>query len=274
MSKATLEKWTEAACALSEVRTAFTPPIRVLLGEAVDLARFTAAYWEPTLDAAKRTLRPGLCQAGPKLSANVGTEIMELQDALQTAHTEYLLTVAPVQEDVRSRAEFVLSEIVAALSWSLDDGVDDDRDRQLQALKEEHSVRSASADAMAAELYDYATLARQELAALEGVGGFDTDLVDEAEMLAKQLRERPTTPTTAANTRAALELRNRVATLLVERMTLVRGAARFVFRNFPAVAKEAGSAFERRRRSARRATGEKKATETTTARAEATNSPV
>ncbi len=54
------------------------------------------------------------------------------------------------------------------------------------------------------------------------------------------------------NTRRALDVRNRVATLLVDRMGLVRSAVRFVFRNQPEIARESGSAFERRRRAAAR----------------------
>ena len=54
------------------------------------------------------------------------------------------------------------------------------------------------------------------------------------------------------NTRRALDVRNRVATLLVDRMGLVRSAVRFVFRNQPEIARESGSAFARRRRAAAR----------------------
>ena len=148
--------------------------------------------------------------------------------------------------------EYVLSEIVAALEWWLDDGVDDTRDQQLAALRAEYSDGSTSAATLAAELSDYAALARQESAGLQGLGGFELTLIDEAENLARQLRERPTTPVSPETTRKALDLRNRIGTLLVEHMAQVRAAARFVFRNFPEIAREASSAFERRRRNARR----------------------
>jgi hypothetical protein len=258
MSQSVLEKWTPAASALGQVRTAFSTPIRVLLGEAVDLARFTTVYWEPVKDAAGKMLRPGLALAGPKLSPTIGSEMLELQEALQTTNTNYLLTVAPMQPDVRARAQYVLGEMVAALEWWLDDGVNDDRDQQLAALKAEYADGSTSADSMAAELSDYAALARQEAAGLEGIGGFELAMVDEAEALAKQLRERPTTPTSPENTRRTLDMRNRVATLLLDRMGQVRAAARFVFRNHPEIARESSSAFERRRRNARKANDKNK----------------
>jgi hypothetical protein len=264
MSQSALDKWLPAAMAVAEVRTAFAVPIRIMLGEAVDLARFTSAYWEPVKDSSGKVLRPGLVLAGPKLSASIGSDMLELQDALQTANTSYLLTVAPTQPDVRARAQFVLSEIAAALEWWLDDGVDDDRDQQLASLKSEYADGSTAADTLAAELSDYAALARQEAKGLDGLGGFDMALVDEAEALARQLRERPTTPVSPENTRRALDVRNRVATLLVDHMTQVRAAARFVFRNQPEIARESTSAFERRRRNARRASVANKAASATT----------
>jgi len=78
-------------------------------------------------------------------------------------------------------------------------------------------------------------------------------MIAEGETLARQLRERPTTPTSPENTRRALDIRNRVATLLVDKMALVRAAARFVFRNQPEISRLATSSFERRRRRAQRA---------------------
>lgn len=245
-----IKKWQKMAADLAVVKTSYTPPIRIMLGEAIDVARFVQAYWEPVKDAGGKILRPGLSMAGTKLGANVGAEILELQEALQSAQTEYLLTVAPAQPDVRARAEFVLSEVTAALEWFLDDGVEDDRDKQLAALKSEYADGSTSTDSLAAELSDYAGLARQQLDGLSGLGGFDASLIDEAEQLAKRLRDRPTSP--AENTRRALDLRNRLATLLLDRLVTVRAAARFVFRHHPAIAREVASAYVRRQRSAAR----------------------
>ncbi|WP_437939441.1 hypothetical protein [Sorangium sp. So ce341] len=50
----------------------------------------------------------------------------------------------------------------------------------------------------------------------------------------------------------ALLLRNKLAALLVERMGLVRSAARFVFRSQPEIVREVTSAYERRKRAAAR----------------------
>jgi hypothetical protein len=252
VSREAISKWQPQANALSVVRTNFDVPMRVFLGEAVDAARFVQAYWEPVKDQTGKVLRPGLSLAGAKLSPQIGAEILELEEGLQTAQTDYLLTVAPAQPDVRARAEYILGELTAALEWLLDDGVEDDRDKQLAALKAEYADHSTSTDSLAAELSDYAALARQESKGLEGLGGIELSLIDEAEQLAKQLRSRPSTPAPAENTRRALDLRNRLATLLYERIATVRAAARFVFRNHPEIAREVGSAYVRRKRAAAR----------------------
>ena len=117
--------------------------------------------------------------------------------AERSAHRQPSLTFNPLGAPKKS-----------ALEWWLDDGVEDDRDRQLESLKAEHADGSASADAMAAKLADYAALARQEAKGLEGLGGFDSGMITEAETLARQLRERPTTPASSENTRRALDIRN------------------------------------------------------------------
>lgn len=88
---------------------------------------------------------------------------------------------------------------------------------------------------------------------MDGIGGFDARLVKEATALAGALRARPASPAALAPAaRAALDLRNRVVSLLWDRMSLVRSAARFVFRTSPEIAREATSAYERRRRAANR----------------------
>jgi chorismate mutase len=219
------------------------------MGEAADLARFTRNYWQPVEG---QTPRPGLVQAGKKLPETIANDLIALQEALQTAHTDYLMVVSPMQSDVRSRAQFVLGEITAALEWLFDDGVDDARDQQLAALKAEHADAPASIDALAAELGDYATLAADVKASLDGLGGFNTALIDEAFALSRSLLDKPTNQASPEVARSALELRNRIATLLTERMGLVRAAARFVFRNQPDIARLTGSAYDRRRRAALR----------------------
>jgi len=108
---------------------------------------------------------------------------------------------------------------------------------------------------------------------LGGVIGFDAALIEEAPTLAQQLRERsvPVDPTAQA---LALDQRRRLATLLYQRIRLVRSAARAVYRHHPATAREVASAYEQRRRaSAKRKAAAEEAEATATTLPDATAKP-
>jgi hypothetical protein len=241
-------------------------PIHVLTGEAVDAAKFVGKYWHSERDPKSKVVtRPGLDLAGgPKrLSPGIGDELMALQDEVSRAQARYLLASGHTADGAPvDRAHFVLGEITATLEWLFDDGVQDQNDEQLAAVEGAHHDDPATIDALAGALDDFRALAEQHREEMDGLGGFDVKLIDEAANLAAELRAHPTTPgasTGSEEARTALDMRNRVATLLLERMGRVRGAARFVFRNHASIAQEATSVYERRRRAAaRRAAAKKK----------------
>jgi len=100
-----------------------------------------------------------------------------------------------------------------------------------------------------------AALATKYRDALTKLQGFDIALIDEARTLAAALRQQSAaalTRTNADTQREALALRNRLLTLLIERVKRVRRAAAYVFRNQPDIVRKFTSAFERRQRASRR----------------------
>ncbi len=128
----------------------------------------------------------------------------------------------------------------------------DRKDAQLASVIAAHAGDPETTDALASALDDYAALAAPPPKRWTVSAG-STRLVKEAAALATELRARPASPAQLAPAaRAALDLRNRVISLLWDRMSLVRSAARFVFRTNPEIAREATSAYERRRRAANR----------------------
>ena len=184
--------------------------------------------------------------------------------ALQQAQTAYRLAIAPQQshQAVLNRGAFVLGEVEATLEWHFDDGIEDETDQQLRTLSELHSGNTGSSDSLAQAIHDYATLAKPHAQALDGVGGFDSALIDEGLELAVQLGDVGQGPTGGSKEElAALELRNRLAHMLFQRMSLVRRAARFVFRDQPEIVRQATSAYQRRQRAARRRAQAQKAEE-------------
>jgi len=257
MNSETISKWNERAWALTDWADAFGVPFHVLAGEAVDVVRFAQRNWEPAFGSNGQEIRPGL--KGVIANGNFGeatlTELLELLDAVQQAQTKYRLLVsgskpaAPID-----RATFVLSELRATLEWCFDDGQVTDEDGQLENLAAEHDG-ATSQDALASALFDYAEMAERVGQKLVGLGGFEPALIEEARALAVQLREQSAGPAFVEAKpveREALELRNRLATMLSERVTRVRAAARFAFRKHPDLMREVGSAYARRRRALHR----------------------
>jgi hypothetical protein len=252
-TKTPLEIWKTVAEALPGANFSLDQPVHVVLGEAVDTAKFAAKYWTARRDPESGAiLFPGLELAGRKdtLSPTIIGEILSLREALDDANTAYLLTTSPaIDPSPLPRARFVLREIVTALEWLFDDGVEDERDAKLAKVSSAHAGDPDSMDAVATQLATYGALAREVRKDLEALGAFQIALLDEAGQLAEALVQRPATGRERDPKEAeALVLRNRVGTLLVQKIRLVRGAARFVFRHHPEVIREANSAYERRKR--------------------------
>jgi hypothetical protein len=251
------QKWESAAWALTEVVEKLPIPFHVLAGEALDVTRFCQRNWEPAQDRIGQVIRPGLKSAvrNGTFNENIAAELLELHDVLQAAQTRYQLLVSGPGAAPIERAQFVLSELRSTLEWYFDDNVKDEADAQLERLIESHDG-AFSHDAVAAALFDFAALAEKHREAIAGLGGFDIALLDEASPLALALRERSAGPASvgpAPPENEALELRNRLGTLLYNRMQQVRQAARFVFRGHQTLTREVTSAYARRQRAAHRA---------------------
>lgn len=255
--KTDLDRWKNAARNVaSDELPAANVPLHVLFGESVDAARFCDKRWKAEVENGV-LVRRGLVSAvgeRSRLYAGIGDDIRSLQRASQDAHTQYLLTVDSGSGGASmEHGRFLLDELTATLEWLFDDGVEDENDVRLASLDRVHADDPDTADALASALDDYAALAAPHRTAMDGLGGFDAAYIDEARAVAKALREKPASPSAMSDAaRRAIALRNKLVTLLVERIGIVRRAARFVFRGQPAIVREATSAYERRRRAADR----------------------
>lgn len=226
-------------------------PIHVLLGEGTQVAGFARQYWKPSRDGAG-VLLPGLVSAGKKLSPTIAEEIIDLVKLAQEADSEHILaSEVNLSPEKIARADFLESEIEAVLIWHFDDGIEDDNDARLEAVRASPGMQSESIDAKALSLDQLVALARPFAEELDGLGGFERIWLDEASRLAQELRaiESPKGPQTAKR-REALRRRNALLGVLAIRVGLVRGAARFVFRRHQEIARKAMSTYERNRRTA------------------------
>jgi hypothetical protein len=227
--------------------------MEVVLGEAEDAARFFEKYWPSEIDPkTKKVTRLGLESLGHRLPKSTGEEIRALIPLAQQAHLALTRTVdrkSPTVEGM-ARGRAIVGDITAALEWLFDDGVEDRDDAELAAVEQAHHDDPQTADAMALALEDFAGLARTHVKKIDGVGGFDANVIDEAEELAKTLRAAQTVPgfTSTPESKAAMGKRNRYLQLLTERVDLVRKSARFVYRDHPEVARKVMSVYVQRRR--------------------------
>lgn len=262
MPKSALEAWIAEASKIPADQAAVKLPIPVMRGEATDIANFVVRYWKADRDAKTGAVRrPGLEMLGDRLPATTATDLLSQSQALGEAQDAYLLAAGVKAIDPEPRARYVLNELVSALEFHFDDGVEDDDDAKFAAVQASHAGYPDTTDAVAQELEDYGNLAKPHARELDGVGGFDAGVIPEAFTLAAALRDKPATPTAAADpkVRSALLLRNQMATVLARSMGKVRSAARFVFRDQPEIVREVTSAYERRKRAAVRRNKQKAA---------------
>jgi hypothetical protein len=259
-----IERWRKLAMELSEVKRSYPVPLPVLLGEGVDVVRFFEKRWA-TIRENGAVVQVGLDSVAGKpgtlLTASLGDEIFSLVAAVGDAQANYRLEVERLPETPMKRALEVLGELRATLEYYFDDGVQDVEDARLAALAAAHpSGDHFTMDGLAVGLTDYAALAELHRAKLDGFGTFSVSLIDEAKSLAEALRLRPQVPATqTAAARDALDLRDRLLTLLDQRVGAVRAAARYVFRDEPEIVREVTSSYERRRRAAARTAAEDEA---------------
>ncbi len=247
--------WMEKAQEVSATRR-WSVPWFVLMQEAATASAFVDKHWKRWRPVGKNTTAvPGLESVAKQLSAGVADDLRELQALAQAAQQEFLAHTRPkAGDDPRARANFVLGEITAALEFLFDDGVEDARDEQLAAVVHAHAEDGDSNAAVASALEDYAGLARAHRAELDGLGGFDVGVFKEVGALVNALRQPTPGSATPRSPEAiaALDRRNRLGNLIVERIVRVRSAARFVFRARPDIIREVTSSYLRRHRAAAR----------------------
>jgi len=246
---ATANLTSEVAAASSE--DVIRVPFHVFIGEATDAAKFFAARWSPTI-VLGRVTAPGLDSVKSRLPKSTGDELLTLIGQSQDAQTAYLLTAHPkLSKDVLDRALFVESEIEAVLEFLFDDGVEDEKDAQFAAITSSEAAKSDSIDALGVRLGQWVALAKPLVKDLDGLGGFDRKLIDEAATLSKTLLALPA-PGADPKVKAKLDSRNRVLAVTQKRINLVRASARYVFRDRPEIVREVTSSYERKRKAAAR----------------------
>lgn len=231
--------------------------LHTILGEAEDAASFTEKHWLPIEEGNKKGLmpRPGMSQSGPTLRRKMIGETRELIERIRDADTRATIAVNTKKDaETVARGVKVSTLLRLALQLAFDDDVEDEKDDQLAALKKRHYNTPATADALALLLEQFGTLARKYQADLAKIEAFDVATIDEAFELGKALRAIPNTAMGKLNPEraTALHTRNKLLHLLRRRVKKMRGAARFVFIDYPDLLRAVASENDRRERQAQK----------------------
>jgi hypothetical protein len=250
MSEADIQQWLPLTKALtpSQVSKGLDLPKAIFFAESLDLVAHVKAHWEPTDGT------PKLSVNGERFDYQITEDIPSLWRAAIHADALWLVIVdAKSPEGRAERGREVLRELISAVGYLLNDGLYEKADDQLAQLKAEHARDGGSVDELIKALYDFAFLAntlRARLAVLEDED-FKVAFIDEAFALSTELANLPPSSfIPSPESKAAIDLRNRIFTLLQMKCDLIRSAADFKFRKHPDIAKKFVSAYERRRRTA------------------------
>lgn len=247
-----VDRWSAVTAEQEEERARI--PLKVLLGEAVDLAEVIDKHYEDTTTHGK--VRRGLNSVSGKgaIHAKTSTEIRELQVAVAFVQSRYLVLVEKASSAPIDQADEILNELRSALSFVLEDGNHPSGEEQLEKLRTEYGDVT-SHDGLAMALEGYAELAAQHKEALLELGGFEGDWITQAFQVAQALRQRSADRLTGQipqEQQDTLRLRNRLLGALMDRMRNARRAIRYVFRDYPEIATKSGSDYSRSRRRALR----------------------
>lgn len=202
--------------------------LRALLIDARQVAQAEASHWHTAG-------QPGL---GDSRCDDSGGLLNEIIVAVERAHNDYIMAVDLSDGELTPRAHFVLAEIAAALEFLFVSETGTIGHPRLERLGEIHGAEPDTPFALALKLVDYAALAAPHRTAMANLGGFDAALIDEAAELALALRERGPVGMRSDEAQRALEQRNRLTTLLIQKVAHVRSKASFVFRNHPEILRE------------------------------------
>ena len=250
-TEANLVHWSTLA---QDLPSDFRPrmPYATWMNEALAVAVFVETHTMPRLDpVTNKEITPGLNSINTKkkttFDLNTAVKIRLMHDAVSEAHFRYSVCVKTERNGEQlERAREVYSEIRDALWFVLEGGNNEAELNELASVDSMIEERK-NVDDLAHALSQYARLARTHQSALEDLGSFNVELIDEANNLSTALIGQKLAMQSQESTELRKQ-RNRLMALLNEEISEVRRVAKYVFRKHPSIVKEALSAFERKAR--------------------------
>jgi len=244
MANQDVDRWKGAALALPK-ETVITSgmPIRDRVFEGDGVGGFLRKYWTPPPGSDLPSMQ--VSQAEVVLS--VADDIESLARAIRFMHNDDMfpsITLSDVPQ-LEQRGIDLIRVLSNGCDLVLDDDIHEPADDAFAKAKER-----ASDDTRATRiefLFTLAEVADEVKPRLAALKDFDVEWIGEARDVAQKLSsEGPPVPGRQAS--PEIDLRNRLVTLLDQRVAKVRRAARSVYRDHPEIVRLVTSAYERQRR--------------------------
>ncbi|MDX9721193.1 MAG: hypothetical protein RBU37_10635 [Myxococcota bacterium] len=249
MSTKEQERWSELLTTTKPYLTEhLSKPVVVFFLEAESHKKFVTANWDPAPDGS----RPGLSSAASLLDFGVVDELDSLLILGRDAHAGALFLESDADQRAKlvERARILLLEIGEGCELVLDDDVLEPADEALAAAEARAATDSSVATLIQA-LIDYATVGESIEERLAKVPGFELGWLGEARELASALNALGA-PMLGRAASPQIDLRNRVMTLIDERLQRIRKVANYVFRHHPEQLRPLQSAYTRKKNLAAR----------------------
>lgn len=227
-------------------------PLNVFSSEVIQLCHAAAYHYEPREENGNQL--PGLNAVSYRLKRETIDELRELVDLLAYVQVAIIFgapSISPALRQKVERADHLIFNIASAIEFLLDDEIDEPADNELARLHEQERAMGDAIPIKAQTLLAYAMLAKSLADRLKDDQSFQLAWISESEALAQELRQSRIPAPIISNPN--IDLRNRIVTLMLDRVSLVRRAVAHVFRDHPDVRRKFASTYERKRRAANRA---------------------
>ncbi len=233
--------------ALMSQTTPVDPPLPV--PRYLGLLMASAKYWTAH-QAPKAGVHPGL-DVFKAFTDPHSPELLEaIAELISEAHTNALFPNASPSLELKAltdEASTLYEELDVTLTCVLDDGVEDQHDRALAVAKSRGTTDSTEWT-LAQALKDLAAIGKELEPRLSQLGDFERALLDKAAAVGTKLAKLGEAATRAS---AAIAKRNTLIGVAEETLDELERAARYAFRNTPALLDElpTRAQFARRSRS-------------------------
>jgi hypothetical protein len=219
-------------------------PANVYVSEAAALACLAEWHMSP-----RPPVMVSLVAQKKRLGADMCVELVYLTEKIRELETLLSQGKAASAEKLMARGTILMRRMRRALDVIVDDGVTDEKDVAVEALRREHEMPPTSQLALIDALKAYCGTCRTLAPELGELEGFDMAILDEATKIADALLSH----TVGVQPQGLAKLRkdrNSMLSLMRDRVAKLRKVMAFVFDEHPEVVRATASEYGRNKRRA------------------------